>query len=163
MLGERGTVAKNLPYGYALGGHAGKSFGEVGGLGLGEGSAMFDCWNWHACLTRVRWSNHSEGALSAAQLEAVVYAGQNHAKMRPDGTRRGFFVGDGTGVGKGRTIAAIVIDNILRDRPRHIWCTISNALRCGSAKSAWWLGEVDVRVHARQVRLPARPEGPRPA
>ena len=46
-----------------------------------------------------------EGRLSALQLEAVAYAAQQHWTMLQDQTRAGFLIGDGAGVGKGRTIA----------------------------------------------------------
>ena len=45
------------------------------------------------------------GTLSALQLESIVYACQRHQRLLPDGQRAGFFIGDGAGVGKGRTIA----------------------------------------------------------
>ena len=35
----------------------------------------------------------------------TVYASQQHEQFLPDGTRAGFLIGDGAGVGKGRTIA----------------------------------------------------------
>jgi hypothetical protein len=50
-------------------------------------------------------------ALSEAQLKAIVYAGHAHSDVMPNGKRRGFFMGDGTGVGKGREIAGILLDN----------------------------------------------------
>lgn len=40
--------------------------------------------------------------LSILQLEGVQYACQRHQHFLPDGTRAGFFLGDGAGVGKGR-------------------------------------------------------------
>ena len=43
--------------------------------------------------------------LSGLQLESIVYACQRHEQLLPDDTRAGFFIGDGAGVGKGRTIA----------------------------------------------------------
>lgn len=43
--------------------------------------------------------------LSGLQLESIVYACQRHHQLLPDGTRAGMFIGDGAGVGKGRTIA----------------------------------------------------------
>ena len=49
----------------------------------------------------------SEGLLSDIQLERVIYAGQRHEQRLPDGAR-GFFVGDGTGVGKGRVLAGML-------------------------------------------------------
>lgn len=45
----------------------------------------------------------SEGRLSRIQLERVVYAGQRHEQRLFHGERGGFFIGDGTGVGKGRS------------------------------------------------------------
>ncbi|MBU7006292.1 strawberry notch-like NTP hydrolase domain-containing protein [Phosphitispora fastidiosa] len=63
----------------------------------------------------------SEGKLSIAQLESVVYAGQAHQQTLPDGTRRGFFIGDGTGVGKGREISGIILDNIRQGRKKAVW------------------------------------------
>ncbi len=45
------------------------------------------------------------GGLSGLQLESITYACQRHEQLLPDGSRAGFFIGDGAGVGKGRTIA----------------------------------------------------------
>lgn len=66
----------------------------------------------------------TEGKLSIAQLENIVYAGQAHEQILPDGKRRGYFIGDGTGVGKGRQIAGIILDNFRRGRKKAVW--ISN-------------------------------------
>ena len=68
----------------------------------------------------------ARGILSDAQLETVSRAGAAHAEHLPgeggaSGARQGFFVGDGTGVGKGRTSAAILLDNILQGRRRALW------------------------------------------
>jgi len=38
-----------------------------------------------------------------------------------DGTRAGFLIGDGAGVGKGRTVAGIIYENYLRGRKRALW------------------------------------------
>ena len=62
-----------------------------------------------------------EGVLSDAQLENVVYAGQAHSQKLADGRRKGFFIGDGTGVGKGRQIAGIIMDNFLQGRRKAVW------------------------------------------
>ena len=77
--------------------------------------------------------------LSAAQLETVIYAGEawsrdlhgrfSHPdgevalKEDPDGQlyRTGFFLGDGTGAGKGRQAAACILDQWLKGTRRHIW------------------------------------------
>jgi predicted RNA methylase len=68
------------------------------------------------------------GAISIAQLEAVVYAGQAHNELLPDGSRRGFFIGDGTGVGKGREIASILWDNWNHGRKKHVWLSQNTPL-----------------------------------
>ncbi len=70
----------------------------------------------------------SEGRLSDIQLERVIYAGQRHEQRLPDGSRAGFFVGDGTGVGKGRVLAGIIADNWNQDRRRAIWLSVNNDL-----------------------------------
>eukprot|EP00941_MAST-03F_sp_MAST-3F-sp1_P001903 g1903.t1 len=69
------------------------------------------------------------GKLSALQLESVVYACNRHRLRLPTGERAGFFIGDGTGVGKGRQLAGIIFDNLARGRPRHIWFSVSQQLR----------------------------------
>lgn len=68
------------------------------------------------------------GALSDAQLEQVVYAGQAHADLLPDGSRRGYFIGDGTGVGKGREISGIILDNWNQGRKKAVWVTFNGSL-----------------------------------
>ena len=70
----------------------------------------------------------SDGLLSDIQLERVIYAGQRHEQRLPDGSRAGFFVGDGTGVGKGRVLAGIIADNWNQNRQRAIWLSVNNDL-----------------------------------
>ncbi|XP_017068055.2 protein strawberry notch homolog 1 [Drosophila eugracilis] len=67
--------------------------------------------------------------LSALQLEAVVYACQAHEQILPSGDRAGFLLGDGAGVGKGRTIAGIIMDNFIKGRKRALWVSVSNDLK----------------------------------
>lgn len=43
-----------------------------------------------------------KGLISDVQLENISYAGQAHEEVLESGERRGYFIGDGTGVGKGR-------------------------------------------------------------
>lgn len=62
-----------------------------------------------------------EGTLSSAQLEVVSRAGQCHSQTLPNGETRGFFCGDGTGVGKGRTVAGIILDNFNQGRKKAVW------------------------------------------
>jgi predicted RNA methylase len=90
------------------------------------------------------------GILSDAQLESIIYAGEAHAghlsgNWTVDETwdmvtaasednevavrfRRGWFLGDGTGAGKGRQVAGIILDNMLKGRKRAVWVSVSDRL-----------------------------------
>ena len=70
----------------------------------------------------------NEGLLSLAQLEAVVYAGQAHEQVQPNGARKGFFIGDGTGVGKGREISGVILDNQMKGRTKAVWISFNEGL-----------------------------------
>ncbi|SNS94177.1 strawberry notch family protein [Sphingopyxis indica] len=92
----------------------------------------------------------SEGILSDAQLETVIYAGEAHGEYLAgawtvDETcdvvsaasddaahsvrfRRGFMLGDGTGAGKGRQSAGIILDNWLQGRRKAVWISKSDKL-----------------------------------
>jgi hypothetical protein len=74
-----------------------------------------------------------EGLLSDAQLETVCYAGQAHGEHlagdgEAEGPRQGFFLGDGTGVGKGRQVAGVLLDNVIQGRRRAIWISENRSL-----------------------------------
>lgn len=69
-----------------------------------------------------------DGLLSIAQLEAIVYAGQAHSEQLPNGSRKGFFIGDGTGVGKGREISGIILDNMMQGRNKAVWVSFNEGL-----------------------------------
>ena len=73
------------------------------------------------------------GHLSDAQMETVCRAGGAHAEHLPGtseeaGPRQGFFLGDGTGVGKGRQSAAVILDNVLQGRRRALWVSENRSL-----------------------------------
>lgn len=68
------------------------------------------------------------GVLSDVQLEAISYAGQSHSQVLPNGNTRGFFLGDGTGIGKGRTIAGMILDNYNQGRKKSLWVTLNSSL-----------------------------------
>ena len=59
--------------------------------------------------------------ISDVQLEGTVITGQQNDRRNPDGTRAAALIGDGTGVGKGREIAAAVLDNWNKGRKRILW------------------------------------------
>lgn len=68
------------------------------------------------------------GSLSDAQLENISYAGQSHEQVLPDGKRKGYFIGDGTGVGKGRQLAGIILDNFNHGRTKAVWVSAKKEL-----------------------------------
>jgi hypothetical protein len=91
-----------------------------------------------------------DGLLSDAQLETVIYAGEAHSQFLAgswtvDETfdvvaaacddaetavrfRLGFMLGDGTGAGKGRQAAGILLDNWLKERRKAVWISKSDKL-----------------------------------
>ena len=89
-----------------------------------------------------------DGVLSAAQIETIVYAGEAQSGFlkgewarHPDTgelvraasgegrqIRRGYFLGDGTGCGKGRQVAGVILDNWLQGRRKAIWLSKSDKL-----------------------------------
>ncbi|HVZ07909.1 bifunctional class I SAM-dependent methyltransferase/DEAD/DEAH box helicase [Rhodopila sp.] len=88
--------------------------------------------------------------LSGAQLETIIYAGEAHSDYLAgawtvDDTldvvtaaaedakgavrfRRGCMIGDGTGVGKGRESAGIILDNWMQGRRKAVWISKSDKL-----------------------------------
>jgi RNA polymerase sigma factor (sigma-70 family) len=70
----------------------------------------------------------TEGRISETSLENIVYAGQAHSQVLTSGERRGYFIGDGTGVGKGRQIAGIIMDNLRQGRKKAVWISKSGGL-----------------------------------
>ena len=88
--------------------------------------------------------------LSDAQIETLIYAGEAHSdylagfwtvdetfdvvKAAPADAadtvrfRRGFMLGDGTGAGKGRQSAGIILDNWLQGRRKAVWISKSDKL-----------------------------------
>ena len=91
-----------------------------------------------------QWSD--KGLISEAQCETLIYACDAFSRDLPglyrpgqqgtmlerdeDGSsyRQGFFLGDGTGAGKGRQIASVIMDRWLAGERRHIWITRNEAL-----------------------------------
>ena len=91
-----------------------------------------------------------KGLLSEVQLESVIYAGEAHSYLlrgfylvsesfddvqvtnreNPDAVqfRRGWFLGDGTGTGKGRQVAGVILDNWNNKRTKALWISKSDKL-----------------------------------
>ncbi len=70
----------------------------------------------------------NRGVWSGEQMVNIVYAGQAHEQTLPNGTRKGYLIGDGTGVGKGRQIAGIIMDNLAQGRKRAVWVSNNSPL-----------------------------------
>jgi len=68
-------------------------------------------------------------ALSCLQIETIVYACQRHLHHLPTGDRAGFFIGDGAGVGKGRTIAGLIWENWQQGRHKAVWVSVGSDLK----------------------------------
>ena len=89
------------------------------------------------------------GLLSNLQLEGTLYACQRHLRFLPGAvtpTRYGFFLGDGAGVGKGRQIAATVLDNFMRGRRKHVWFSVSSDLRLDAERDLKDIGAEGISV-----------------
>ncbi|OQS04488.1 hypothetical protein THRCLA_03282 [Thraustotheca clavata] len=76
----------------------------------------------------------ARGKLTNLQLEGILYACMQHQRILPSGERCGFFLGDGTGVGKGRQLAGIIFDNACRGRKKHLWLSVSDDLRADAER-----------------------------
>jgi len=77
--------------------------------------------------------------LSDIQLEAIALAGHAHSQMLPSGERRGFLIGDGTGVGKAREALGIINDDFIKrgdKRRKAVFVTKNDAL-IGDAVAEW--------------------------
>jgi predicted RNA methylase len=90
----------------------------------------------------------TEARLSALAMESIILAGQAHQSMvplalteteqenyrrsfgveAPKEVRRGFFIGDGTGMGKGRQVMGVILDNWMQGRKKAIWVSEKPAL-----------------------------------
>lgn len=75
----------------------------------------------------------AEGRVSNLQLEDVIYAGQATSALLPDGSRKGHWNGDGTGIGKGREIYAFIYNELEQGRGRHVHISASHQL-CADAE-----------------------------
>ncbi|MDE2115055.1 MAG: strawberry notch family protein, partial [Hyphomicrobiales bacterium] len=110
----------------------------------------------------------AKGLLSDAQLESVILAGEAHqgylsgcwrvdetldkvcaVPENTDGTvrfRKGWFLGDGTGAGKGRQVAGIVLDNWCQGRRRALWVSKSDKLMEDAQRDWAALGQERLQI-----------------
>jgi hypothetical protein len=123
----------------------------------------------------------ADGLLSECQLETVIYAGAAHARHLPghwsvDETglvlsaaradaegavrfRQGFFLGDGTGAGKGRQVAGIILDNWMQGRRRALWVSKSDTLIEDARRDWRGLGREPLQIVPLSRFAPGKPIG----
>ncbi|KAI3414926.1 PHD-type domain-containing protein [Psidium guajava] len=97
---------------------------------------------------KIRDKLETSRVLSCLQIETLVYACQRHLQHLANGTRAGFFVGDGAGVGKGRTIAGLIWENWHQGRKKALWISVGSDLKYDARRDLDDVGATCVEVHA---------------
>ncbi|XP_052207187.1 protein FORGETTER 1 [Diospyros lotus] len=90
----------------------------------------------------------SSKALSCLQIETLIYASQRHLQHLQNGARAGFFVGDGAGVGKGRTVAGLIWENWHHGRKKAVWISVGSDLKFDARRDLDDVGAMCMEVHA---------------
>jgi len=124
---------------------------------------------------RIPASLVEEGRLSSPQLESIALATRRFRRRLPHGERCGFLLGDGTGCGKGRCIAAVMLDAFNRGGRRSVWISatadlhadakrdlsdIRSGLRCCSMRNVKAYGRLDdMKGNAEVSKLGASGDG----
>ncbi|WP_299821270.1 strawberry notch-like NTP hydrolase domain-containing protein [uncultured Jannaschia sp.] len=108
------------------------------------------------------------GELSEAQLETIIMADEaqdhdlpGHFIVKDDWTgaepaaegagvayRQGYFLGDGTGAGKGRQVAGLILSNWLAGRTRAVWLSKSRTLIEDAIRDWRDLGGAPTDIHS---------------
>ncbi|MDE0334610.1 MAG: strawberry notch family protein, partial [Defluviicoccus sp.] len=65
---------------------------------------------------------------SGEEVDTSLVTSEGETLSEPVRFRRGWMLGDGTGCGKGRQVAAIILDNRLRGRKKALWLSQSDKL-----------------------------------
>ncbi len=104
------------------------------------------------------------GILSVAPVETLIYAASAHARdlsgrFEPENKgcalkasaegkvfRMGYFLGDGTGAGKGRQVASVILDRWVRGERRHVWISKNEALLEDARRDWTALGGLPIDV-----------------
>jgi len=111
----------------------------------------------------------ARNALSAPQLETLIYAGDAftrdlggvHVPTKDalaleeneagEVYRLGYFLGDGTGAGKGRQVAAVLLDRWCRGERRHLWISKSTTLIEDARRDWTALGGLGIDIQPLDV------------
>eukprot|EP00746_Dinoflagellata_sp_MGD_P011152 gnl/MRDRNA2_/MRDRNA2_123318_c0_seq1.p1 gnl/MRDRNA2_/MRDRNA2_123318_c0~~gnl/MRDRNA2_/MRDRNA2_123318_c0_seq1.p1 ORF type:complete len:1586 (-),score=337.38 gnl/MRDRNA2_/MRDRNA2_123318_c0_seq1:81-4226(-) len=85
------------------------------------------------------------GKISSPQLETICYAARRFRQRLPEsGARAGFLLGDGTGCGKGRCIASLILDQWNRGARRLLWVSASTDLYEDAKRDFNDIGAADI-------------------
>lgn len=83
-------------------------------------------------MTRVNGMTMKENvnpiSMNAVNVTADKDIPEDYMIDAPVPVRAGFLLGDGAGMGKGRTLAGFVVENIARGRKKHVWVSVSSDL-----------------------------------
>ena len=80
-------------------------------------------------------------------MEAIVYACQRFERLNSRGERLAFFIGDGAGVGKGRELAGIILENWLKGHRKMLWLSVSSDLKMDAHRDLVDVGADDIPLH----------------
>ena len=75
-----------------------------------------------------RCKNDSDAGAEGEEVDTSFVTQKGETLSEPVRFRRGWMLGDGTGCGKGRQVAAIILDNRLRGRKKALWLSQSDKL-----------------------------------
>ena len=87
-----------------------------------------------------------DGDGDAEEIDTSFVTQDGETLSEPVRFRRGWMLGDGTGCGKGRQVAAIILDNRLRGRKRALWLSQSDKLLEDARRDWTALGGMDSDV-----------------
>lgn len=87
--------------------------------------------------------------LSSLQLETVCFAARRFREKLPNGHAAGYMLGDGTGCGKGRVIAALMIHLWNCGHRRSVWISATNDLYHDAVRD---LSDLGAKIHCAQLK-----------
>ena len=85
--------------------------------------------------------------IGPAPTAAVKKNGSSTTTTSPQPERKGFFLGDGAGVGKGRQLAGVIFENWAQGRRRHLWFSASADLHLDAQRDLADIGASVIDCH----------------
>lgn len=106
----------------------------------------------YSCQAHDQWLPHRHPATDTTENQGGHGGGSSSSSNGARAAtsthiRKGFFLGDGAGVGKGRQLAGIIYENFLQGRRRHIWISVSADLHLDARRDLDDIGAVTVDCH----------------